>query len=159
MTTTVTKPTLTYFNVFGRAEVPRLLLEDAGVDYDFVPVTNWPELKSQLTASGKLASGQTPLYEEPDGLTLVQSGAISRHLARKYGYNGGNAHEEALIDQAKEGANDAYTAVAKVIFGTPATSRLRTRPIWSRRPCRPSWLTSRGCSSGTEATGIWWARS
>ncbi|ELR19767.1 glutathione transferase family protein [Acanthamoeba castellanii str. Neff] len=126
-TTTVTKPTLTYFNLFGRAEVPRLLLEDAGVDYDFVPVTNWPELKSQLTASGKLAFGQTPLYEEPDGLTLVQSAAIARHLARKYGYNGSNAHEEALIDQAKEGVTDVYTAIAKVIFGTPADQQAEAK--------------------------------
>jgi glutathione S-transferase len=89
MTSTVTKPTLTYFNLFARAEVPRLLLEDAGVDYDFVPVSNWPETKAQLIAAGKLAFGQVPLYEEP-GLTLVQSNAITRHLARKHGYNGTN---------------------------------------------------------------------
>ena len=89
MTSIVTKPTITYFNVFARAEVPRLLLEDAGVDYDFVPVTNWSETKAQLTAAGKLAYGQVPLYEEP-GLNLVQSNAIARHLARKLGYNGNN---------------------------------------------------------------------
>jgi hypothetical protein len=89
MTSTVTKPTLTYFNLFARGEVPRLLLEDAGVDYDFVPVTNWPETKAQLTAAGKLAFGQVPLYEEP-GLTLVQSNAIAHYLARKHGYNGTN---------------------------------------------------------------------
>jgi hypothetical protein len=89
MTSVVTKPTITYFNVFARAEVPRLLLEDAGVDYDFVPVTNWSETKAQLTAAGKLAYGQVPLYEEP-GLNLVQSNAIARHLARKLGYNGTN---------------------------------------------------------------------
>lgn len=52
MATAVSKPTITYFNLPGRAEVPRLLLEDAGVDYDFVTPSNWPELKSQLTASG-----------------------------------------------------------------------------------------------------------
>jgi glutathione S-transferase len=113
---TVTKPTLTYFNVFARAEVPRLLLEDAGVDYDFVTVTNWPEVKAQLTASGKLAFGQVPLYEEPEGLTLVQSAAIARHIARKHGYNGANALEEALIDQANEGVVDAFTAIAKAIW-------------------------------------------
>jgi glutathione S-transferase len=115
---TVTKPTLTYFNVFARAEVPRLLLEDAGVDYDFVTVTNWPEVKAQLTASGKLAFGQVPLYEEPEGLTLVQSAAIARHIARKHGYNGANALEEALIDQANEGVVDAFTAIAKAIWET-----------------------------------------
>jgi glutathione S-transferase len=111
----VTKPTLTYFNVFARAEVPRILLEDAGVDYDFVTVTNWAELKPQLIAAGKLAFGQIPLYEEP-GLTLVQSGAIARHLARKHGYYGTSAQEAALIDQAYEGATDLFTNIAKAIF-------------------------------------------
>ncbi|ELR15158.1 glutathione transferase subfamily protein [Acanthamoeba castellanii str. Neff] len=122
-TSPVTKPTLTYFNVIGRAEVARLMLEDAGADYHFVPVANWPDWsddKARLTAAGKLAFGQVPLYEEPDGLTLVQSGAIARHLARKLGFNGADAHEEALIDQANEGVVDTITAMAEPIFRTPA---------------------------------------
>jgi hypothetical protein len=52
MTSSVSKPTITYFNVSGRAELARILLEDAGVDYDFVPVTNWAEQNAQLTALG-----------------------------------------------------------------------------------------------------------
>jgi hypothetical protein len=44
----VTKPTLTYFDLAGRAEVARLILEDAGVDYNYVSATNWPALKQQL---------------------------------------------------------------------------------------------------------------
>lgn len=115
----VTKPTITYFPLAGRAEVARIILEDAGVDYDFVAVTNWPELKAQQTASGKLAFGQVPLYEEPD-LTIVQSGAIARHVARVHGYYGSNEKEAALIDQAYEGLNDVLGEVAKTIFGTPA---------------------------------------
>ncbi|ELR16918.1 glutathione stransferase [Acanthamoeba castellanii str. Neff] len=118
-TSTVTKPTLTYFHLLGRAELPRALLEDAGVDYDFVAVTNWPESKAQLIAEGKLAFGQLPLYEEP-GLTLVQTTAIARYLARKHGYNGTNAHEEALIDQASEGVGDVLTSLVKTLFFTPA---------------------------------------
>jgi hypothetical protein len=54
--TMASKPTLTYFNVYARAEVPRILLEDAGVDYNFVPVTNWAEQKTQLIAAGTLRS-------------------------------------------------------------------------------------------------------
>ncbi len=52
MATTVTKPTLTYFNAPGRVEVARLILVDAGVDYDFIPTTNWPEQKKGLLAAG-----------------------------------------------------------------------------------------------------------
>jgi glutathione S-transferase len=125
-TTTVTKPTLTYFNLLGRAEVPRALLEDAGVDYDYVTFTSWPETKAELTAAGKLAFGQLPLYEEP-GLTLVQSMTIARYLARKHGYSGTNAHEEALIDQAAEGAGDVLTGLVKVLFFTPAEQQAEAK--------------------------------
>jgi glutathione S-transferase len=126
MSTSVTKPTLTYFGLLGRAELPRVLLEDAGADYDFVTVENWGELKGKLTAEGKLAFGQVPLYEEP-GLTLVQSSAIARHLARKHGYNGTNAHEEALIDQANEGVGDVLNGLVKVIFATPAEQQAEAK--------------------------------
>jgi glutathione S-transferase len=60
-----------------------------------------------------------PLYEEPEGLVIVQSAAIVRHLARKHGYSGANAHEEALIDQANEGVVEAFAGVFKAAFGSP----------------------------------------
>jgi glutathione S-transferase len=56
-----------------------------------------------LFGAGKSPFGQLPLYEEP-GLTLVQSAAITRYLAKKHGFAGTNDHEAALIDQAYEGA-------------------------------------------------------
>ncbi len=54
MATEVTKPTITYFNSPGRAEVARLILEDAGVDYEFRRVTydTWPEVKKKLMSAG-----------------------------------------------------------------------------------------------------------
>jgi hypothetical protein len=60
MSTTVTKPTLTYFNLAGLAEAPRLLLEDAGVDYDYVAVANWAELKPEYQASGTFTPPSPP---------------------------------------------------------------------------------------------------
>ncbi len=100
-TTEVTKPTVTYFNLPLRAEVIRLILEEAGVDYDYVPVTNWAEQKK----NPKLAFGQVPLYEEP-GFSLVQSGAIVRYLAGKHGFSGSNAQEAAQIDAIAQGVVD-----------------------------------------------------
>lgn len=143
-----TKPTLTYFPTGGRAKVARLLLEDAGVDYDYVSLADWPQQKPQLlatgtplpnrmthaahdttrtrhsrliarrTCTGKLAFGQVPLYEEP-GLTLVQSGAIARHLGKKLGYAGASDHEAALIDAAYEGVSDIVNRFVAVL-GLPA---------------------------------------
>jgi glutathione S-transferase len=66
-----------------------------------------------------------PRYEEP-GLTIVQTAAISRHLAKKHGYSGTTAQEEALIDQAFEGVNDLRTAISKVIFA-PAEEQAAAR--------------------------------
>ncbi len=108
MASRIVKPTLTYFNVAARAEVSRLILEEAGVDYDFVPITNWAEQKKQLIEAGRLPFGQIPLYEEPNGFTLVQSHAIVRYLAKKHGFAGSNEQEAAHIDAAYEGVLDLY---------------------------------------------------
>jgi hypothetical protein len=46
-TTPITKPTLTYGTRAGLAEPARVLLEDAGVDYDYVAIANWADVKAQ----------------------------------------------------------------------------------------------------------------
>ncbi|KAL6048725.1 Glutathione S-transferase P [Balamuthia mandrillaris] len=124
----VAKPTLTYFNGPGRAEVPRLLLELAGVDYEWVgfaykgsPGPDWAEYKSKH--GEELAFGQVPRYQEPEGLDLVQSNAISRHLANKHGFNGTNEIEAALIDQFSEGVGEFATAGLKVIFAPEGANK------------------------------------
>ncbi|KAL6067596.1 Glutathione S-transferase P [Balamuthia mandrillaris] len=117
----VEKPTLTYFNTPGRAEVARLLLELAGADYEWVGFAykgsaggNWAEYKS--AHAEELAFGQVPRYQEPDGLDLVQSSAIARYLAKKHGFNGANETEAALIDQFSEGVVDFGSVSISVVF-------------------------------------------
>jgi len=68
--TDVEKPTLIYFNIIARAEVPRLLLELAGVDYIWRPIAyngssgeSWEEYKKEHSA--ELTFGQIPQYKEP----------------------------------------------------------------------------------------------
>jgi hypothetical protein len=61
---TVTKPTLTYFNVAGRAELARLILEEAGIDYDFVTLTSWADVKSAYVAAGASVPHSTALVRE-----------------------------------------------------------------------------------------------
>jgi glutathione S-transferase len=120
---TVTKPTLTYFNAPGRSELARVILEVAGVDYDFVAVANWPEAKAAYAAAGKVPFGQLPIYEEPDGLVMSQSMAIARYLARRHGLVGASEHEAALVEMAAEGVNDIYEQLITVFFKTPAEQR------------------------------------
>jgi glutathione S-transferase len=62
--TTVTKPTLTYFDSVGRAEVLRLILEEAGVDYDYIAMpgfAGWLERREEYLSSGKVHPPSLPL--------------------------------------------------------------------------------------------------
>lgn len=135
---TVSKPTLTYFNSAGRAEVPRVLLEDAGVDYDFVAITNWAEVKSEYQAAGTfppslLMTPKTSAWALSRGMTqgrrrlascpstrspgwCWRASAIARHVAREHGYYGATAHEAALIDQALEGVADIVSRLVQALF-------------------------------------------
>jgi glutathione S-transferase len=102
----MTKPTLIYFPVRGRAELIRVVLAVAGVDYDEHPVllgtppqhgrpTDFPELKR----SGELPFEAVPVWIEPDGFRLAQSGAIVRYLAAGHGLWGTTPRAAALCDQ------------------------------------------------------------
>ena len=74
---------LTYFGFRGLGEPIRLMLEDLGVDYEDHRVSDaeWADLKP------KLPFRQMPRLEDGD-VTLVQSQAILRHLARPRGLYG-----------------------------------------------------------------------
>jgi glutathione S-transferase len=119
--TPVTKPTLIYSTRAGLAETARVLLEDAGVDYDYVAIADWAVVKAQYQASGKAPFGQFPIYEEPLGLVVAQSSAITLHLARQHGYYGANSDEAALIDQAAEGVIDIRTRFGQDVHMFRAT--------------------------------------
>jgi len=98
------KPVLTYFNARGRAELSRLILKEAGVDFTDVRIASLDDLKKQ----GKLAFDQVPLLEV-DGFQMVQSISIGRYLARKYGLYGNSAQEAALADMVVDGVLDLAT--------------------------------------------------
>ncbi len=86
---------LYYFDMAGRAESIRMLLDHAKVeyiDYRFGPPykqikSNCPEFEqwSQFKTSGKLEYEQIPMLEI-DGKSYTQSSAILMMLGQKYGY-------------------------------------------------------------------------
>ncbi len=120
-------PCLTYFSSRGRAELIRLLLADAGVEHDEIAVGSWsptdlPPAFVALRASGKLAYGALPLWEEPDGFHLVQSDAILRHLARTHDRYGANPREAARCDELLAGVEDVRAELRKLVV-TPAPAR------------------------------------
>jgi len=122
------KVILTYFNGRGLGEIPRLLLKEAGVEFEDRRVEKLDELK----ASDVLAFGQVPLYEEvaPHGtFRIVQSQAIARHIARQHHLYGNSPHDSAKIDLIVDGLRDIFVAertaskgddAAKAAFKTDA---------------------------------------
>jgi glutathione S-transferase len=114
-------PTLIYFPVRGRAELIRLILAEAGVEYaehpvgkDTPPQNGRPTDFAALKATGLLAFNAVPVWEESDGFRLAQSLAITNHLARTHGLFGKGAREGALVEQALGGFEDARAELRKL---------------------------------------------
>jgi glutathione S-transferase len=127
------KPTLVYFAGRGRAEVIRLVLAEAGVDYrehpvgkGTPPVDGRPTDFAALKATGALPFEALPVWEEPGGFRLAQSAAIANHLARAHGLRGRSALEEARCDELL-GAVDDVRAELRKLYAVPAEQRAALR--------------------------------
>lgn len=111
------KPKLIYFASRGRAEACRLVLAEAGVEYEEESFPGREGLDA-LKASGRLPFQAVPVWEE-DGFTLAQSNAIALYLARQHGLGGKNVKEQALIDQAFGAVDDTRMEMRKLITSEP----------------------------------------
>ena len=112
--------TLTYWRGRGLGDPVRFLLEFALVPFDEVHVDS-AEAFAALKSGQKLAFGQVPLLEI-DGLCLVQTQAILRHVARKKGLEGATARAKALADMVVNAVMDARQMLITAHFqdGGPA---------------------------------------
>jgi glutathione S-transferase len=111
--------TLTYFDARGRAEPIRLLLAYAGVAFEDRGLS----FEQFLKHKAETPLGQLPyLVEQKDGasVTIPQSMAIVRHLAREHGLDGKTEPERVAADVASETAVDMVGAL----------TRLRFSPAW-----------------------------
>lgn len=141
------KPTLLYFPSRGRAEVIRLVLAEAGVDWDehhvgkgTPPAGGRATDLAALEAEGVLPFGAVPAWEEPGGLRLAQSAAIANHLARRHGLRGATPEEEARCDELLGAVEDVRGELRK-LYACPADQRGAVRaeleatalPRWFRR--------------------------
>ncbi|XP_060565093.1 glutathione S-transferase 1-like isoform X2 [Ruditapes philippinarum] len=108
---------LTYFDVRGRGEIPRLLLTYAGVKFEDKRLkvdsngncNEWIELKP------KMPQRVLPVLEV-DGKLLSQSLTICRYLAREFGLCGKTSWEQALVEQVVDTMDDLRAEVAKWIY-------------------------------------------
>lgn len=120
------KPTLLYFAARGRAELIRLVLAEAGVDYDehhvghgTPPAHGRPTDLGALKASGEVPFGAVPVWEEPDGFRLAQSAAIAAHLSRRHGLRGASPLEEARCDELLGCVEDVRGELRKISQAAP----------------------------------------
>jgi len=90
--------TLHYFNLRGRAEAIRVLLEVTGTSYKEA-LPKWPDHKPNCVF------GQLPEIIDGD-FALYQSMAIYRHLARKTNTFGKTIKEAGIIDMIIEGEGE-----------------------------------------------------
>lgn len=144
-TPTMPKPTLLYFPVRGRGEVIRLLLAEAGVDYQEHPVGKGtpphggrPTDLAALQADGTLPFGAVPVWEEPGGFRLSQSQAIAAHLARTHGLAGKSPAEAARVEEWWGGIEDVRAEVRK-LAAAPAERRAALRAELTATTL-PRWL-------------------
>jgi len=103
-------PTLTYFDIRGLAELPRLCFAAAGVAFndDRIPFERkadgsvggpWPELKA------KMPFKQVPVLKVGEHI-ISQSSAIIRYIARTHKLDGHNSIDQALVDAGFEAMLD-----------------------------------------------------
>lgn len=139
------KPTLVYFPARGRAEVIRLALAEAGVDWQEhpvgrggPPVNGRPTDFAALKASGALPFEAVPVWEEPGGFRLAQSVAILNHVGRAHGLRGRTPVEEARIDEWLGGVEDVRAELRK-LTPMPAERRAAFRAEL-RSEILPRWF-------------------
>ena len=101
-----------YFNLYGRAEPMRMLLNHKGVAFEENVVTFavWPEQKASMV--GKFL----PNIELDDGTKFAQSSSMLRYLGRTHGYYSEDALEALNIDMVSEFAGDVLSVIYKPHF-------------------------------------------
>jgi glutathione S-transferase len=110
----MSRPTLIYFPMRGRAELLRVVLAEAGIEYDEQPIE-----QKALAGSPDLPFGAVPVWVEADGFRLAQSMAIVRHVASGAGLMGKTARERALCDQMLGAFEDVRGEVRRMFTASP----------------------------------------
>nr|XP_058952798.1 glutathione S-transferase-like [Pocillopora verrucosa] len=117
---------LTYYNLRARGEPTRLVLAYAGVDYEDVRIPF--DLKSEewlaLKHSGKCPFGLVPILEV-EGVTLCESMAILRFVAKRHGLMPSNDLQQAKADMFAEGVYGLENEIVRaIVHADPAQQKV-----------------------------------
>ncbi len=115
MKSTYVKPQLIYFDIRGRAEAIRLLLEDVACEYEDirVPQDDWSAIRPTTPF------GRVPVYREGE-MEVPETYAIINYLGRKFGLLGGDESSRVRCDVAVEALRDYGNRIA-VVFGAKSS--------------------------------------
>ncbi|XP_067684444.1 glutathione S-transferase 1-like [Haliotis asinina] len=107
-----------YFNVRGRGEIPRLVLQCAGVPFEDkrIEFDEWPALKKEIP------TGQLPVMEI-DGKQFPESMSVSRYLAAEYGLAGKTPLDRLTADYITEQTRSMKEPIYKYFFLEDATKK------------------------------------
>ena len=112
---------LYYFDIYGRAESIRMLLNHKKQPFDNVLIDG--AKLQELKASGVLEFGQVPMLTTEDGKHLAQSWSILRYLGRRFGYYTEVPEEAWLIDSTIDAVEDLFTGYFRVHFEADETKK------------------------------------
>ncbi len=123
------KPQITYFDIRGRAEPIRLLLEDVGVQYEDRQITldEWPKLRDTT------AFHRMPIYREGDR-EIPESFAIMNYLGRKFDLLGEDEDSRVRCDVVIEAWRDYGNRVANVFGALSQSEPARIEFIETEQP-------------------------
>jgi glutathione S-transferase len=130
------KPRVIYFDIRGRAEPIRLLLEEVGTEY-----TNDHADLEWMTRKKDTPFGVLPIYEH-GSLRIPESQAILRHLARVHDLYGDTEDDRVRCDIAEEALVDAKSLLGMFPWranaeGERETFEKQELPETLGRPARP----------------------
>jgi glutathione S-transferase len=95
---------LTYLTMRGLAELPRLILEEAGLPY----IGTYLGREQFKQAKSSFPLGRVPVLKTTEGAVLSQSSSIVRYLAGKAGLDGKNMEERANVDMWYETSKELF---------------------------------------------------
>ena len=129
---------LYYFDIYGRAEAIRMLLDHAKVPFENVIING--EKLAEMKAAGVLEFGQVPMFETADGKHLVQSWSILRYLGRQYGYYSEDHETAWKIDSTIDAVEDYLNAYFRFNFETNEEKKAVAKENWLKMV--PVWVTA-----------------
>ena len=104
---------LYYFDIFGRAEAIRFLLNHAKVEFEDVRINH--EQLAAMKTEGNLEFGQVPMLEH-EGKHLVQSWSILRYLGKVHGYYPEDWENGWKVDSLIDAVEDYFMKYFKALF-------------------------------------------